>query len=223
MDEIYNPIRNKIHNTAIIHPSAILGSGNTVGAHTIIENGVVTGNNNYIGSNTIIGGKPEIYKPNGIYNNKVLIGDENFINHQVTIDSSSTEITVIGNKCMLMSKTHMGHDSVLHNNVILSTGSKVGGFTVLFNHVNLGLNAVIHQRIHIGENVMIGMNAAVTKSVTPHLVVGGVPAKFLKKNIYGITKKGLIDDSPSMDEFITKETKSFLESQKILGQIIKNS
>ena len=211
MSDIYNDQRNKIHDTAIIHPSVIIGTGNTIGAHTIIENGVTIGNNNYIGGNTVIGGVPEIYEPKDNYNNRVIIGNNNFINHQVTIDSSSTEITIIGNNCMLMSKTHLGHDVVLHDYVILSTGSKIGGFTTLEDYVNVGLNAVIHQRKQIGFNSMIGMNAAVTKSVQPHIVVGGVPAKFMGYNTYGITKKKLLKNEDDLMKYIESDIYNFMK------------
>ena len=49
------------------------------------------------------------------------------------------------------------------------------------NHVTFGANAVVVGDIEIGDNVIIGAGAVVTKSVPSNCVVGGVPAKIIKR------------------------------------------
>jgi len=45
----------------------------------------------------------------------------------------------------------------------------------------LGRNVVIMPGVTIGEGAIVGAGAVVTKNVEPFTIVGGVPAKFIKK------------------------------------------
>ncbi len=45
----------------------------------------------------------------------------------------------------------------------------------------LGANVTILQGVTIGEGAIVAAGAVVTKDVAPRTIVGGVPAKFIKK------------------------------------------
>lgn len=49
------------------------------------------------------------------------------------------------------------------------------------NDVWIGANAVIFDDVVIGDGAVIAAGAIVTKNVEPYCIVGGVPAKFIKK------------------------------------------
>lgn len=55
------------------------------------------------------------------------------------------------------------------------------GDIVLGNDVWIGYEAVIMQGVHIGDGAIIGTRAVVTKDVPPYTIVGGVPARPIKK------------------------------------------
>lgn len=55
------------------------------------------------------------------------------------------------------------------------------GNIIIGNDVWIGYEAVIMQGVHIGDGVVIGSRAVVTRDVPPYTVVGGVPAKEIKK------------------------------------------
>lgn len=55
------------------------------------------------------------------------------------------------------------------------------GDTVIGSDVWIGYEAVILSGVHIGDGAIIGTRAVVTKDVSPYTVVGGVPAKEIKK------------------------------------------
>lgn len=55
------------------------------------------------------------------------------------------------------------------------------GDTIIGNDVWIGYEAVIMQGVHIGDGAIIATRAVVTKDVPPYTIVGGVPAKELKK------------------------------------------
>ncbi len=55
------------------------------------------------------------------------------------------------------------------------------GDIVIGNDVWIGFEAVIMQGVTIGDGAVIGTRAVVTKDVAPYTVVGGIPAKPIKK------------------------------------------
>ena len=55
------------------------------------------------------------------------------------------------------------------------------GDIVIGNDVWIGYEAVILSGVHIGDGAIIGTRAVVTKDVPPYSIVGGVPAKEIRK------------------------------------------
>lgn len=55
------------------------------------------------------------------------------------------------------------------------------GDIVIGNDVWIGYEAVIMAGVHIGDGAIIGTRAVVTKDVPSYAIVGGVPAKVIKK------------------------------------------
>lgn len=55
------------------------------------------------------------------------------------------------------------------------------GDIVIGNDVWIGYEAVIMQGVHIGDGAIIGTRALVTKDVPPYTIVGGVPAKPIRR------------------------------------------
>lgn len=55
------------------------------------------------------------------------------------------------------------------------------GDIIIGNDVWIGYDAVIMAGIHIGDGAIIGTRAVVTKDVEPYSIVGGVPAKEIRK------------------------------------------
>ena len=55
------------------------------------------------------------------------------------------------------------------------------GNIVIGNDVWIGFEAVIMAGVHIGNGAIIGARAVVTKDVAPYTIVGGVPARAIRK------------------------------------------
>ncbi len=55
------------------------------------------------------------------------------------------------------------------------------GDIVIGNDVWIGYEAVIMEGVHIGDGAIIGTRAVVTKDVPSYTIVGGIPAKEIKK------------------------------------------
>ncbi len=55
------------------------------------------------------------------------------------------------------------------------------GDIIIGNDVWIGYDAVILEGVTVGDGAVIGARAVVTKDITPYTIVGGIPAKPLKK------------------------------------------
>ena len=67
------------------------------------------------------------------------------------------------------------------------------GDIIIGNDVWIGYEAVILAGVTIGDGAIIGTRAVVTKDVPPYTIVGGVPAKPIKKRFSDETISELLD------------------------------
>lgn len=67
------------------------------------------------------------------------------------------------------------------------------GSIMIGNDVWIGANVVILDNIRIGDGAIIAAGAVVTKDVEPYTIVGGIPAKPIKKRFNDIEIKLLLD------------------------------
>lgn len=67
------------------------------------------------------------------------------------------------------------------------------GDTVIGNDVWIGYNATIMAGVHIGDGAIIATNATITKNVPAYTIVGGNPAKEIKKRFSEEKIKELLD------------------------------
>lgn len=70
---------------------------------------------------------------------------------------------------------------------------KGGTITTIGNDVWIGAGAVIMRGITVGDGAIIGTAAVVTKDVPPYTVVGGVPAKVIKRRFSADIVADLLD------------------------------
>lgn len=183
---------NKIHNTAVIHPNAKIGSGNEIGAFCVIGPYAVIGNDNLLASHVVIGSPAEHRDFFRDYGHGVEIGNGNIFREFVTINSGSHRVTTLGNNCTMLRNSHIGHDCIVEDLVTISCNVAVGGNSYIMRGANLGLNAVVHQNQVLGSWSMVGMSGVVTKHlhVTPGNTFAGNPAKLIGPNIVGIERHG---------------------------------
>jgi UDP-N-acetylglucosamine acyltransferase len=184
IDTVY--FTNFIHPTAIIGENVILGKGNTIKAHCIITGNTVIGDNNTFKSFSVIGSEPEHKAYFGKPNKGVGIGNNNVIREYVTINAGCERTTIIESNCILLRGSHIGHDSIVNDNVTISCNVLVGGHSIISKNVNLGLGAILHQFSKIAPYSMIGMGAIVTKksNIQCFGTYVGNPAKYIKENDY---------------------------------------
>lgn len=150
--------------------------------------------------------KPTITKPNIIVGDYTMYND--FVNDPTKFETNNVlyhypinnDRLIIGKYCSIACGAKFMFTSGNHNMTSLSTypfpifyeewglsGADITeawdnhGDIVIGNDVWIGYEAVIMQGVHVGDGAIIGTRAVVTKDVPPYTIVGGIPAKEIRK------------------------------------------
>lgn len=199
-----------INDRAIIHPSAKLGSGVSVGPGAVIGADVEIGDNTRIGPYAVIEGPTTIGKNNKIFQfasvgdepqdinyqgepTRLEIGDNNVIREYCMISRGTVKgngITRIGNNNFLMAYTHVGHDCILGNHIILVNYGALSGHVTVEDYANIGGYAAVHQFAKVGAYAFIARATYVTKDVLPYVMIAGHTTSACGINTVGLRRRG---------------------------------
>ena len=153
-----------------------------------------------LGRNVIIGKNVVIKTTDG---GKIIIGDNVRIEGNCYIYAQYGEIIIskngfigFGSHLVAKKSIHIGQDSLISAYSIIRDanhetvkGSSINSQSydieeiIIGDDVWLGVHTVITAGTIIGKGAVVGANAVVTKDVEPYTIVGGVPAKFIKKRV----------------------------------------
>jgi UDP-N-acetylglucosamine acyltransferase len=206
-----------IHSSAIIEDGAKIGAGCRIGPFCYIGAGVrlaagvrlhshvaITGDTE-IGANTEIwpfasvGSQPQDLKFSG-EKTRLVIGARNMIRESVSINPGTKGgggVTVIGDDCLFMLGTHVGHDCRVGNHVVVANHASLAGHVEVGNGAIIGGLAGIHQFVRIGEGAIIGALSMVVADVIPHGSVTGERPKLAGLNLIGLKRRGMSRDDIS--------------------------
>jgi|LSQX01.1.fsa_nt_gb UDP-N-acetylglucosamine acyltransferase len=202
--------KTDIHPTAIIDPTARIGQGASVGAHSIIGKNVCIGDGAHIDAHvliesnvtlgkdcvvlagSVIGGAPQDKKYHG-EDSYVKIGDGNIIREYVTIHRASgdEQATVLGDGNMLMAYCHVGHNCKLGNNITMANYVGISGHVIIEDKVVFGGFVGVHQKVRIGKLAMIGGMSKVVQDVPPFAIVDGRPIRVCDLNVIGLRRNNI--------------------------------
>jgi sugar O-acyltransferase (sialic acid O-acetyltransferase NeuD family) len=101
------------------------------------------------------------------------IGENCFILEENTIQP----FVEIGNNCIIWSGNHIGHHSIINENVFITSHCVISGNCCIKPYSWLGVNCSIRNGIVIEEGTLIAMSASVIKSTDKYTIYMGVPAK----------------------------------------------
>ena len=202
--------KNIIHSSAIVAPTAKLGTNVSIGAYSIVGENVVLEDNvtlkshvcveghTLIGEGTIvypfaaIGTAPQDLKYVG-EESRLIVGKNCSIREHVTMHTGTKDggmETRTGDNCLLMVGVHLAHDCIIGNNVIMANNATLGGHVVVGNNVLIGGLSAVHQFIRIGDFAVIGGMSGVESDVIPYGRVKGERASLAGLNIIGLERSG---------------------------------
>jgi len=142
----------------------------------------------YVGHCAVIGSPPQYegyypYPKDGkIATAGVMIGAGAVVREHSQVHQGILAPTIIGANSLVMSASHIAHDSVVGRWSVLGSKATLGGHTMIAPNVTFGQGVVTHPWVIIGANAMIGLNSSVIKDVLPFQKVAGSPAKLIGKN-----------------------------------------
>ena len=116
----------------------------------------------------------------GTYHYGAYVPKSTKIGAYCTVDGGLDNATRIGERCFIMKGVHIGHDCVIGDDTEIAPHACIGGHVTIGRNVKIGMGAIIRNRTRIGDGAQIGCGAVVVKDVSPHTVVVGNPAGFLK-------------------------------------------
>ncbi len=199
----------RVHQTAIVDPSAVLGENVEVGpwaligenctvgdgcviaARATLERNVKLGRNVKVGIGTILGGDPQDLKFKG-EETWVEIGDDTTIREYSHINRGTTQSyrTTVGKGAFVMSYVHLAHDCHVGDGVILVNGSQLAGHVTVEEKVIVAGLTAVHQFVRIGRHAFVGGCSRVVKDVPPFVKAVGNPVKLYGLNSVGLQRSG---------------------------------
>jgi UDP-N-acetylglucosamine acyltransferase len=166
-----------IHPNALIYPDTIIGSDCKIFPGAVI--GIINQDLKYKGekSNTVI-------------------GNNTTIREFVTIHKGTTDrmTTTVGNNCLVMAYTHLGHDCAVGNNVILANNGAFAGHITIQDFVIVEGVVAAQQFVTLGAHSFIAGASLVRKSVPPYIRVAREPLQFIGVNTIGLIRRGFDKD-----------------------------
>lgn len=134
-----------------------------------------------IGDNVFIGNQGAWFVSPNIYKKPVLkIGSNTALNYRTVI--SAEQKVVIGDNCLIAEETKIFDNNshgidYRHRKMTKDDISPV----IIGDHVWIGMNSIILKGVHVGDGAVVAAGSVVTKDVPAMTVVGGNPAKIIKK------------------------------------------
>jgi len=177
-----------IHPTAIVAPTARIPQSCNVGPYCTIGPEVALGEDCDLVSHVVLDGKTTFGARNRVFSFACLgvapqdlkyrgeptafvMGDDNTIREYVTISRGTTGgggTTRVGNHCLIMAYTHIGHDSTIGNHCILANGATLAGHVTVEDHASVGALCPVHQYCSIGKYAYVGGGTTITQDVLPY-------------------------------------------------------
>ena len=183
----------KIGAYVVVGPEARLGPGVELKSHAVVEGWTEIGEATVIFPFASIGHIPQDMKFAG-ERTKLEIGKRNRIREHVTMNPGTEGgggLTRIGDDGLFMVGVHIGHDCMVGNHVILANNASLAGHVVLGDHVMLGGMAGVHQYCRVGRGAMVGGLAGVAADVIPYGTVIGERATLEGLNLVGLKRRGV--------------------------------
>lgn len=179
---------------AVIDSNVILGDRCRVGPHVHLTGHTTLGRGNRIHAGAVIGDAPQDLK----YDNaptRLIIGDDNVFREHVTVHRSTKpdQVTEIGNSCLFMAGSHVAHNCRIGNHVIMANGALLGGHVTIHDRVFLSGSCLVHQFVTIGTLAMMRGGAAISMDLPPYCVAAG-DNQMCGLNIVGLRRAGFTND-----------------------------
>ena len=204
-----------VHPTASVHPTAVVEDGARIGAdcvigpfaivgpevvlarrvvlkpHSVVTGWTEIGEDSILFSGACVGEVPQDLKFSG-ERTRLVVGRRNKIREAATLNCGTEHgggETRVGDDCLFMTGSHVGHDCIVGNRVVMANHSALGGHCRVGDDVTIGGLSGIHQRVRIGNGAFIGAIVHVNRDIIPYAMVQGTPAILTGLNLRGLRRR----------------------------------
>lgn len=203
-----------IHPTAVLHPSAQIGSNCHIGPFCVIGEHVTLGPDCRLHSHVVVDGHTTLGAGNELFPfaaiglktqdlkwkggvTRTVIGDHNVFRENTTVHSATNDgdATVIGSHNHFLAYTHIAHDCIVGSHIIMSNVGTLAGHVIVEDQAIIGGLAAVHQFCRIGRMAIVGGCAKVVQDVPPFMLADGNPAETKALNKVGLERNGVSEEA----------------------------
>lgn len=154
---------------SVVEAGVQVGAGAHLAEHVVVREGASIGPASVLDSFCAVGGQPQMHGDK-TWTGEVRIGARVTLREGVTVSRPTTPggVTSVGDGCMLMANSHVGHDCVVGEGVTLANNVMLAGHVSVGAGSFLGGGVGVHQFVRIGARAMIGGNASISYDVPPY-------------------------------------------------------
>ena len=181
---------------AVVGPNVVLGPRNVLSAHAIVKGHTTLGEGNRVFPHAVVGEIPQDLKYGG-EPTRLVVGNRNTFRECVTINLGTVQgggVTTIGNGCLFMAYSHVGHDCTVGDSAIIANSVALAGHVLLEDHVHFSGLSASHQFCRIGRLAFVSGLTGVTMDVAPYCTVAGARAELGGMNAVGMQRAGMTEE-----------------------------
>ncbi|MGQ0633291.1 MAG: acyl-ACP--UDP-N-acetylglucosamine O-acyltransferase [Planctomycetaceae bacterium] len=200
-----------VHPTATVSSRAQIGADVTIGPHCVIEEDVEIGAGCHLGPHVVVLRHTTLGAGSRIHAGAVLgdlpqdqayrdavshvkIGARSVIREYVTIHRGTKPgtTTEIGEDCLLMACSHVGHNARLGRRVTLANGALLAGYANIGDQAFVSGNCLVHQFSRIGRLAMMSGGSATQMDVPPFCITRTLSTNIVVGlNVIGLRRAGM--------------------------------
>lgn len=176
-----------------VGPRVELNAGVRLISHVNVVGVTAVGERTAVGPFSSLGTAPQSVKYRG-GPTRLVIGADCDIRESVTMNTGTEDdrgVTEVGNKCLLMVGSHIGHDCKVGNNITFANNVVLGGHVTVGDNVVFGGQVAVRQFARIGEGAMIVGMSGVRADVIPWGLAFGHLADLVGLNVVGMKRRGI--------------------------------
>jgi UDP-N-acetylglucosamine acyltransferase len=177
----------------IVGPQVEFGDGVRLIAHVHVTGVTVLGEGTVVYPFASLGTPPQSVHYRGGAT-QLVVGPHCELREGVTMNTGTEDgggVTRVGERCLFMVGSHVGHDCQIGDGVTFANGAVIGGHVSVGDNTFLGGHAAVRQYARIGEGAMVAGLSGISQDLIPFGYALGQIADLCGLNVVGLRRRGI--------------------------------